>query len=579
MFAKRGVCFFWLFLFFVHSGIFSQPYDKEFYHLRAQQYLMQGNLSGALEIYNLIIGTDPKDVRAFNGRGMVYERRADLNAAMADYEHALELNPVYAEAQHNRWALMQKYKNEKAPTVTFAKQGGGRNRTVFPNSNPQEVAPPAAETASEPLAGVAAAEDDSPAPAASAETNSKTKRAVKPAVFPKLKTASEIVNSEDWRPSEDEAPLFYDDYYYVDDEEATPNKYSEDTGYGEDSGYLSPSLYQQPATLARVDGTVVRITPSSNDSKSAPVKAQSGPPREPDGSLSPVVGTRAPASGVTGPFNPSYSGYSSTGDYQNAARLAPVPQTAPAAVSTQQSEPLGAPPSGVTYSSAPPSGAMSSGAPLSIPMSSSAPSSGVMYSSAPLSGTPPLGAAPVQAAPVAAPDRPPSVAPSAGSLGRGGEVAQGVYGGVPAYQAPPAIKTPSVRLPAQNFPGGVAVVNEAGSYNSASARLPPLALSSSASSYSSASGYNVNALSAENRNNSGLTFYNAGNYTQAISEFTEAIKLFPEFTIAYNNRGVAYVKTGEYAKAMDDFNQALRLNPYYFDAQQNREITRPFVTR
>ena len=79
-------------LFVCAGGLWAQPYDKEYYFTRAQQYLSQGNLSGALEVYNTIIGFDPADAKAFNGRGLVYERRLDLNAAMMDYEHALELN-------------------------------------------------------------------------------------------------------------------------------------------------------------------------------------------------------------------------------------------------------------------------------------------------------------------------------------------------------------------------------------------------------------------------------------------------------------------------------------------------------
>ncbi|MDR2445211.1 MAG: tetratricopeptide repeat protein [Spirochaetaceae bacterium] len=74
---------------------------------------------------------------------------------------------------------------------------------------------------------------------------------------------------------------------------------------------------------------------------------------------------------------------------------------------------------------------------------------------------------------------------------------------------------------------------------------------------------------AENNNNYGVTLNSSGRFEEAISKFTEAIAIYPEYAIAYNNRGVAYASIGDFVRATEDFIKALRINPYYYDAQSN----------
>ena len=50
-------------------------------------------------------------------------------------------------------------------------------------------------------------------------------------------------------------------------------------------------------------------------------------------------------------------------------------------------------------------------------------------------------------------------------------------------------------------------------------------------------------------------------YDKAIAEFTEAIRLDPQYDAAYHNRGHVYAERKDYAKAIADFNEAIRLNP------------------
>jgi tetratricopeptide (TPR) repeat protein len=67
-----------------------------------------------------------------------------------------------------------------------------------------------------------------------------------------------------------------------------------------------------------------------------------------------------------------------------------------------------------------------------------------------------------------------------------------------------------------------------------------------------------------------LDFYQTKDYDKAISDFTEAIKLDPNYAIAYFDRGMVYDETKDYDKAISDYTQAIRLDPFNFDAYNNR---------
>jgi tetratricopeptide (TPR) repeat protein len=71
---------------------------------------------------------------------------------------------------------------------------------------------------------------------------------------------------------------------------------------------------------------------------------------------------------------------------------------------------------------------------------------------------------------------------------------------------------------------------------------------------------------AEAYNNRGLIYLTTGKYDQAIADFTQAIKLHPNFAEAHNNRGIIYLTTGKYDQAIADFNQTLKLLPKDKDA-------------
>ena len=55
--------------------------------------------------------------------------------------------------------------------------------------------------------------------------------------------------------------------------------------------------------------------------------------------------------------------------------------------------------------------------------------------------------------------------------------------------------------------------------------------------------------------------FDKGDYDGAIADFTEAIRLAPNYVYAYKQRGVAYSRKGDYDRAIADFEAALRINP------------------
>lgn len=61
-----------------------------------------------------------------------------------------------------------------------------------------------------------------------------------------------------------------------------------------------------------------------------------------------------------------------------------------------------------------------------------------------------------------------------------------------------------------------------------------------------------------------------GNNARAIADYSEAIRLNPNFAQAYHNRGVAYRERQDYARAIVDFSEAIRLRPRFVRAYRNR---------
>lgn len=79
---------------------------------------------------------------------------------------------------------------------------------------------------------------------------------------------------------------------------------------------------------------------------------------------------------------------------------------------------------------------------------------------------------------------------------------------------------------------------------------------------------------AQRHNYLGRQFTKQGRYREAIVELTEALRIAPDFVLAFNARGFALVMLHEWARAIQDLDQAIRLNPSYGNAYEIRAIAR-----
>jgi len=66
--------------------------------------------------------------------------------------------------------------------------------------------------------------------------------------------------------------------------------------------------------------------------------------------------------------------------------------------------------------------------------------------------------------------------------------------------------------------------------------------------------------------------FETGDYTTAITAYSDALALAPDSAETYNNRGLAYYRLSDTDRAVADFNHALALRPGYVNALTNRAI-------
>ncbi|MGA3081478.1 MAG: tetratricopeptide repeat protein [Terracidiphilus sp.] len=64
--------------------------------------------------------------------------------------------------------------------------------------------------------------------------------------------------------------------------------------------------------------------------------------------------------------------------------------------------------------------------------------------------------------------------------------------------------------------------------------------------------------------------FDAVDLDEKLRFYNEAIRLNPDYAVAFNNRGVARYRKGDLEGALKDCNEAIRLNPDYADAFNNR---------
>ncbi|MBI4310663.1 MAG: tetratricopeptide repeat protein [Chloroflexi bacterium] len=77
---------------------------------------------------------------------------------------------------------------------------------------------------------------------------------------------------------------------------------------------------------------------------------------------------------------------------------------------------------------------------------------------------------------------------------------------------------------------------------------------------------------AETHYNAAVRLARQGNWSGAVAEYSEAVRVQPDFPSAYNNRGAAQAMLGNYAEAISDYGEAVRQDATYAEAYNNRGI-------
>ena len=79
-------------------------------------------------------------------------------------------------------------------------------------------------------------------------------------------------------------------------------------------------------------------------------------------------------------------------------------------------------------------------------------------------------------------------------------------------------------------------------------------------------------MSVEEYYNRGKERLNSENYNGAISDFTNVIRITPDFFPAYNVRGISKRRLKDYSGAISDYTKTIELQPNYVNAYYNRAI-------
>src|SRR5206468_12976593 len=84
----------------------------------------------------------------------------------------------------------------------------------------------------------------------------------------------------------------------------------------------------------------------------------------------------------------------------------------------------------------------------------------------------------------------------------------------------------------------------------------------------------LKSLSAHDYFDRGDARQDAGNYDAPIADYTEALRLIPDYADADFKRGLAYSRQGNNAAAAADFQKALICDPNHPESAMMREVIR-----
>ncbi len=76
--------------------------ETALYVFKGTAYGNKGMLDEAIAEYGHAIAVEPDYAGAYSNRGAAYYRKGEYDRAIADFGKAIEINPLYAEAYYNR---------------------------------------------------------------------------------------------------------------------------------------------------------------------------------------------------------------------------------------------------------------------------------------------------------------------------------------------------------------------------------------------------------------------------------------------------------------------------------------------
>ncbi len=82
----------------------------------------------------------------------------------------------------------------------------------------------------------------------------------------------------------------------------------------------------------------------------------------------------------------------------------------------------------------------------------------------------------------------------------------------------------------------------------------------------------LNPRDTDAYNNRGVAYQKLGNFDRAFKDYNTAIPINPYDAVIYSNRGAAYVDKGELDRGLEDLNRAIEVNPNYAETFYNRGI-------
>ncbi len=104
-----------LLLSFVFVGVSASyaQYDKDAFFMRGRRALADGKYSQAIENFNILVRLDTTDYYTFFFRGIAKYNLGDLRGAKADFDKSVEINPVFTSGYHYRGITESRFGNHQ----------------------------------------------------------------------------------------------------------------------------------------------------------------------------------------------------------------------------------------------------------------------------------------------------------------------------------------------------------------------------------------------------------------------------------------------------------------------------------